>query len=100
MKETYVGSDGLFKFNKLDPDGKYSIQMDDAIDVNKDFGMYLIAADGTRIPIASSLAAGGEFTGNVVTKTQEEDGTEHQLVDPSPNAKERPKMIFDKFSFD
>ncbi|GAB5539686.1 MAG: hypothetical protein Salg2KO_17890 [Salibacteraceae bacterium] len=66
VDESYTDADGIFKFKKLDPDLKYSINLDEASDYEGDLSLYLVDDDGLKVPVAEDVAKGKAFEGGVL----------------------------------
>lgn len=71
VEEVTTDDEGLFTFKKLDPDKKYSIQMDDVEDGDKkDFSMFIVSNEGVQRPLAKEVTEGKAFDGAVVAQTE------------------------------
>ena len=71
VDEAYTDADGLFKFKKLDPDRKYSINVDEESDYKGDLSLFLIDDDGLKVPIADDISKGKNFDGRAILAEEE-----------------------------
>ena len=67
VDEAYTDEFGVFKFAMLESDKKYSMQLDEAQDLDRDLSMYILDDDGMKVPVSKDVASGDEFAGAIAT---------------------------------
>lgn len=70
VAEAFTDAQGMFKFQKLDPDMKYSLKVEGYEDNARDLGIYLVSEEGVERPVSANILAGETFTGDMAAVSE------------------------------